>query len=287
MPRVGESAGRRVPRESVEVRDDHVYLSRVRQSGEMATDTSLLSRRRDRLERTAAPFSALGSRWLLASLAPVVLTMVVVASGYVATGGEDPGYPPQFATLVYGAANVVVIGGLYVRFPEAAWRAAALFRTPSKRELGAGVLATAAGVAVCWPLTTLLADAVGVARYAVPSVVEPFGFSPVGIASLFFGSVVVAPVAEEVLFRGLFVGVVLDRGYGPLAAGVSSLAVFALLHAFTAGVAGVLNALLLGALLTWLRLRFDNLAGAWLMHALNNALEFLVALSLAPSLYAL
>lgn len=253
----------------------------------MATDTSLLSRRRDSLERTAAPFSALGSWWLLASLTPVVLTMVVVASGYVATGGEDPGYPPQFATLVYGAANVVVLGGLYVRLPEKTWRAAALFRTPSKRELTAGVLATAAGVAVCWPLTTLFADAVGVARYAVPSVVDPFGFSPVGIVSLLFGSVVVAPVAEEVLFRGLFVGVVLDRGYGPLAAGGSSLAVFALLHAFTAGVAGVLNALLLGALLTWLRLRFDNLAGAWLMHALNNALEFLVALSLVPSLYAL
>jgi hypothetical protein len=34
-------------------------------------------------------------------------------------------------------------------------------------------------------------------------------------------------------------------------------------------------------------LRFDNLVGAWLMHLLNNLLEFLVAVSLVPSLYAL
>lgn len=247
----------------------------------------LLSLPRDRLERTAAPLSALGSGWLLAPLAPVLLTVVVITAGYVAAGGEDPGFPPQFATLAYGVAGVVVLGALYIRFSEPVWRACALFRRPSGRELGAGVLSTVAGVVVGWPLTTLLADAVGVARYAVPSVVAPYGFSPVGILALFFGSVVVAPVAEEILFRGLFVGVVLDRGYGPLAAGASSLAVFALVHAFTAGTAGVVNALLLGALLTWLRFRFDNLVGAWLMHLLNNALEFLVALSVLPSLYAL
>ncbi|MFC4448307.1 CPBP family intramembrane glutamic endopeptidase [Halorussus aquaticus] len=247
----------------------------------------LLSAPRDRLERTAAAFSALESRWLLAAIAPVVLTAAVITAGYVASGGEDPGFPPQFATFVYGVSNVVVLGVLYARFPERVWRASALFRRPSKRELAAGVLATAAGVAVGWPLTTLLADAAGIARYTVPSVVAPFGFSPVGILALFFGSVVVAPVAEEILFRGLFLGVVLDRGYGPYAAAASSLAVFAALHAFTAGAAGVVNALLLGALLTWLRFRFDNLAGAWLLHALNNLLEFLVAISVFPSLYAL
>jgi hypothetical protein len=47
------------------------------------------------------------------------------------------------------------------------------------------------------------------------------------------------------------------------------------------------GAFLLGTLLTWLRLRFDNLVGAWLFHALNNLLELFVALSLVPSLYAL
>lgn len=253
----------------------------------MTAETSgLLSSPRDRLERTAAPFAALDSRWLLASIAPLVLTVVVIGAGYAATGGEDPGYPPQFPTLVYGVANVAVLAALYLGVPDDVWRASALFRTPSRAEVGTGVLATVFGVAVGWPLTTLLADWLGVAGYAVPSVVAPYGFSPVGIVALFFGAVVVAPVAEEVLFRGLFVGVAFDRGYRPLVAGASSLAVFAAIHVFIAGVAGVVNALLLGALLTWLRFRFDNLVGAWLLHLLNNGLEFLVALSLVPSPYA-
>jgi hypothetical protein len=39
--------------------------------------------------------------------------------------------------------------------------------------------------------------------------------------------------------------------------------VFAVMHVFTAGIAGVLNAFLLGTLLTWLWFRFDNLVGDW------------------------
>jgi FlaG/FlaF family flagellin (archaellin) len=49
---------------------------------------------------------------------------------------------------------------------------------------------------------------------------------PVGIGALFFSAVLVAPVAEELLFRGLFLGFVLDREYGPVIAGGSSLLVF-------------------------------------------------------------
>lgn len=234
------------------------------------------------LRRTASPFSALDGWWLLVPLSPLFLTVVVIVAGYVSAGGTSPGFPPQFPTLVYGVSNVVVVGIMYLRMSEDVWQSSALFRRPSSREVGAAIVATVAGVAVGWPLTTLLADVAAVPRYAIPSLT-----SPVGILALFFGAVLVAPVAEELLFRGLFLGFVLDRGYGPVIAGGSSLVVFAGIHVFTAGLAGVVNALLLGALLTWLRLRFDNLVGAWLMHLLNNLLEFLVAVSLVPSLYAL
>lgn len=234
------------------------------------------------VERTASSFSELTSRWILVALAPLSLTVLVLGSGYAMTGGSDPGFPPAFPTLVYGIANVAVVAFVYIRVNPGVWEASALFRRPSIREVIAAVLATVVGVLAAWPLTTLIADTAGFARYTVPSLA-----SPIGIASLFFGAVVVAPVAEELLFRGLFLGVVLDRGYGPAIAGGSSLLVFAGIHVFTAGFAGVVNALLLGALLTWLRLRYNNLAGAWLMHLLNNLLEFLIALSLLPSLYVL
>lgn len=234
------------------------------------------------LERTASSFSVLTSRWILVALAPLFLTVLVLGAGYSMTGGSDPGFPPEFPTLVYGVANVAVVAFVYVRVNPDVWGASALFRRPSIREIFAAVLATIVGILVGWPLTTLIADTAGVARYTVPSLA-----SPIGIASLFFGAVIVAPIAEELLFRGLFLGVVLNRGYRPVIAGGSSLLVFASIHVFTAGLAGVVNALLLGALLTWLRLRYNNLAGAWLMHLLNNLLEFLTPLSLLPSLYAL
>lgn len=132
-----------------------------------------------------------------------------------------------------------------------------------------------------WPATTIVAEAGGVAPYTPPTVT-----TTVGLVAVAVGAVVVAPIAEEILYRGVFVGIGLSRGHSPLAVGTGSLLVFATIHLFTAGVAGVVNALLLGALLTWLRLRFDNLVGAWVFHALNNLLELLAALALVPSLYA-
>lgn len=234
------------------------------------------------LRRTARSFSELSSWWVLAPLAPLFLTVIVIGAGYTIAGGTNPEFPPQFPTLVYGLANVVVVGIVYLRVSEDVWRSSALFQRPSPREIRAGLFATVVGIVVGWPLTTLLADVATVPRYTIPSLT-----SPIGVGALFFAAVLVAPVAEELLFRGLFLGIVLDREYGPVIAGGSSLLVFAGIHVFTAGLAGVVNALLLGALLTWLRLRFDNLVGAWLMHLLNNLLEFLVAVSLVPSLYTL
>lgn len=229
-----------------------------------------------------APLSALSLWWLTAALLPLILTLLIIGISYTITGGTEPTALPQFPTLVYGLANVVVVAAMYGYLSEDLWRATAPFPTPTKSELGAGVLATAIGVAIGWPLTTVLSEATGVARYAVPSLSSPFG-----IAALFLTAVAVAPVAEEILFRGLFLGLVLDRGYGPVVAGGSSLMVFAGLHVFTAGIGGVINALLLGLLLTWLRLRYESLVGAWLMHLLNNLLEFFIGVSLLPSLYAL
>lgn len=244
--------------------------------------TSSLTASRGHLERTVAPLRTTSTWWLLAVIAPVVLTIVVITVGYVAAGGTDPGFPPQFPTLVYGLANVVVLGVVVLTWDDEPWRSIARFDRPSWTELAAGVAATVLGVIVGWPATTLIADALSVARYAPPSLT-----TTVGILAIGFGSVVVAPVAEEVLYRGLLVGIGIERGYSPLVVGAGSLLAFASMHVFTAGFAGVVNAFLLGALLTWLRLRFDNLVGAWLFHAANNLLELLVALSVVPSLYAL
>lgn len=128
----------------------------------------------------------------------------------------------------------------------------------------------------------MVSETVGVARYTVPSLT-----AGIPIAVLFLGSVVAAPLAEEILYRGVFLGIVLERVYRLVVAGVGSLLVFAGIHVFTAGLGGAVNAFLLGVLLTALRLWFNNFLVARLMHTLNNLLEFLVATSVIPSLYAL
>jgi membrane protease YdiL (CAAX protease family) len=247
----------------------------------MSASASFLSPRAG-VRRTVAVLEPVSSWWLLAVVTPVLLTVAVITLGYVASGGTDPGFPPRFPTLVYGLANVAVLSVLFLAWDTERWRAIALFRRPSRAETIAGVLATVVGVLFGWPATTLLSDALGIGRYTPPTLT-----SVAGIVAIGFGAVLVAPVAEEVLYRGLFVGIGLERGYSSLAVGAVSLFAFAVVHVITGGVAGVLNALLLGSLLTWLRFRFDNLAGAWLVHTLNNLLEFLVALSVLPSLYAL
>ncbi len=66
-------------------------------------------------DQAVAPLSALSSWWLLAALAPIGLTVLVIASAYTLTGGQDPGFPPQFPLLMYAFANVVVLVGLYVQ----------------------------------------------------------------------------------------------------------------------------------------------------------------------------
>jgi membrane protease YdiL (CAAX protease family) len=132
---------------------------------------------------------------------------------------------------------------------EEVWKASALFRDPSSAEVAAGMGATGLGIIIGWPLTTVVSETVGVARYTVPSLT-----AVVPVAVLFLGSIAVAPIAEEILYRGVFLGIVLERGYGPVVAGVGSLVVFAGIHVFTAGMGGVVNAFLLGILLTALRL---------------------------------
>lgn len=71
--------------------------------------TSLLNASRTRLEQTATTLETLNSWWLGCVVAPIGLTFLVITGEYVISGGNDPGFPPQFPTLVYGFASVVAI----------------------------------------------------------------------------------------------------------------------------------------------------------------------------------
>jgi uncharacterized protein len=89
------------------------------------------------------------------------------------------------------------------------------------------------------------------------------------------GSILFAPVFEELIFRGLLYGTLRTRLAWPVAAASSAL-VFALAHGY--GVAGFASVFLSGVLWAWIYERTGSLLPCMVAHVVNNAS---VALTLA------
>ncbi|WP_371734144.1 lysostaphin resistance A-like protein [Synechococcus sp. CCY 9618] len=100
---------------------------------------------------------------------------------------------------------------------------------------------------------------------------------PLALACFAFTALLVAPLFEETLFRGVLLPVAGQRLGGP-AAVVLSAAVFAVAHLSLGELAPLF---VLGLGLGWLRWRSGRLASAVLMHALWNGLTFMNLLFLA------
>ncbi len=100
--------------------------------------------------------------------------------------------------------------------------------------------------------------------------VYPFGHATWAVYLSFVTSVLIAPIVEETLFRGLLFGSLANRFSAILAAIVSS-AIFAVLH-------GQLNVMIytfcLGLILCWLYKRSGSILPGILLHLLNNVIAF-------------
>lgn len=224
---------------------------------------------------TPAEHAAVGDRlWLtLGATALVLVVTTALLFGYAAVVGGSPAEPP--AGPGYGAAGIGLVaafGLLWWRFDEDERRAAFPLRRPSRAELGWAV--------GCFPL--------GIGAFTAGEwLAARFGFElaayygydlvdPATIAGVLFGAVLVAPIVEELLFRGALISVLLGRGRSMIAAGIGSIALFAGYHVFALGVAGVVAIAAWAVFPTILRVRFDNLAGAWLLHLLNNVYAYVI-----------
>ena len=96
------------------------------------------------------------------------------------------------------------------------------------------------------------------------------GRDPVALACLALTALVLAPLFEETLFRGVLLPVV-GRRYGGPTAVVASAAIFALAHLSLSELAPLF---VLGLGLGWLRWRSGRLASCALMHGLWNGMTF-------------
>lgn len=215
--------------------------------------------------------------WVLLGLAavPLPLTIALFVVHSVATGTPRSGYGLPMAYLVYGVANLVTVGVLYVVLTPAERNAVFRFERPSLREIGWAVVAFVVGLGV-YQATSALNASLGFELQGLSYSLA----SPSTAAIVVVGAVVLAPLTEEVLYRGVVLGTLLSRGFGTVAAVGLMTLLFALLHLPNFGVAGTVFISVWGVLPAILRVRFDDLSGAVLMHALNNAFAYVVAVGL-------
>jgi membrane protease YdiL (CAAX protease family) len=177
--------------------------------------------------------------------------------------------------LSYGIASLLVLGAVYGSLSPAEREAVFIFDRPSAGELGATLAFLPLGIVAflgASVVTGMLGFELGGTQYTLAD--------PVTVGAVVFGTIVVAPVVEEILFRGLVLGSLLGRGVSPPVAGAASILAFGVLHVALLGVAGVVTIAIWAIFPTLLRLRYDNLTGAWLLHAVNNVWGNIVVVAL-------
>lgn len=186
---------------------------------------------------------------VLAAAVPVLLSIGIgIVYGVVANVSEPSAAEKN---VMYGFSSLVVLGGVWAGLSKTEWTAAVPFRRPSRDELG--------WAAICFPLGS---GAYLAGRSLASAAGLPIGgyeytlTDPVTLVAVVFGAVLVAPLAEEILFRGLFLGSLLGRGLSPVLAGTATVLAFGVIHFPLLGPGGVVAIVAWSVFPTALRLRY-------------------------------
>lgn len=137
--------------------------------------------------------------WLILAVAvlPVPLTMVFFIVHSVVTGTPRAAYGLPMAYLIYGLANIVTVGGLYALLSGEEREAVFRFARPSVTELSWAVAAFVVGLGV-YELTSRVSAVFGYELQGLSYSLT----TPSTMAIIVIGAVVIAPITEEILYRG-------------------------------------------------------------------------------------
>lgn len=193
-------------------------------------------------------------------------------------GNADPKADPNVGRTIISALSFqLIIIGLAWRFlreHQVGWRNGFGFQRDLPKAIGLGAMAVGLFLPIGW----------GLMSFSL-TMMEKFGFEPsvqlamlalknssttLQLVALGFATIVLAPVAEEVLFRGVLYPTIKQHGF-PRAALWGTSVVFALIHF---NVAIFVPLLLLAFLLVWLYEKTDNLLAPIAAHATFNAVNF-------------
>jgi membrane protease YdiL (CAAX protease family) len=207
---------------------------------------------------------------LIAWLVFVALLTSVNWAGRISEGTPDANSAYQWNVAVGAAVQFVFLLGIIALMARGAWSLLALRRPRSwGRAIGAGFLLLVVVDLVNVALDPLLHP--GREQGLTPSKWEP---QHAGAFALFaFSVVVLAPLTEELAFRGLGFGLLRPFGVVPPIAGS------AILWAFAHGLLEALPVIaVLGVGLAWIRYRQDSAIPGMLIHATFNGLALAASL---------
>jgi membrane protease YdiL (CAAX protease family) len=222
-----------------------------------------------------APLAAMIAAFVVATIAYLVIAAVVEAGGGNVTTGGPPGLVIS-ATLVQDAALIIA----------AVWFASmwANGLTPASFGLRRVPIGPAAGWTVLafiafWILTAIYISAVG--QPDQQELTRDLRDEESLAALIGYGVLLafVAPLAEELFFRGFVFGVLREKigtVWGVLATGL----VFGLVHVAGSPIETVGVLIILGSLLCVLYLQTGSLLPCIALHAINNAISFSATKSL-------
>lgn len=213
---------------------------------------------------------------------------LVIGSVWAATRREQGADLPPLVLLVVAAAGFHGAGlaavTWVVRSEHRTWRAAFGFdHAPERAALTAvvGLMVVAPAVYGLHAALAALMQWVGWEASPQSSIELLLQSGTGGRIAIAFFAVILAPIVEELLFRGLFFPLLRDAGL-PRLAWFGTALLFGLIHA---NATAFVPLSLLGLFLTWLYQRTGNLLAPMTAHALFNLLPF-VLLSLGVKLEA-
>ncbi|MGH3664673.1 MAG: lysostaphin resistance A-like protein [Egibacteraceae bacterium] len=220
--------------------------------------------------------------WPTAVMLSLVAALVSTPAHLATRSVADPATAETWGVLFQGIVLLAVTLWWLRRRHRRGWRLVWGARRPCGRDAALGL-----GVAVAVGLADAALLAAVVALGHDPLAAQPWVEPQLQAAPIPFtvGVVIVAPLAEETIFRGvLFQG--LQRSMGARTAAIVSAAVFAGVHVDTISVAAaalLLAAFVSGLVFAWLFHRRDTIVAPVVAHATVNAAALAGAALRLPS----
>ncbi|CDK39158.1 CAAX protease self-immunity family protein [Halorubrum sp. AJ67] len=209
-------------------------------------------------------------------VAPFFLTTIVLTVVFTATGGQSP--VPRFATGIYSLVSILIVALLLQQLSPTTTAEILPTHVPGRREIGVTVIAILVTILIFDPVATFVVGVIS----GGGGTTDSFN-SSIGAAIFIFSSVVIAPVVEEYLFRGVALDALRSR-YGVGIAIVGSSVLFGGIHILIGGVSGLVSATLSGFVYAGMRIKFENLTGTIIAHSANNLYWVLTIAGVIPKI---